>query len=171
MARTPSYIRLADHIAVHGSRHDLRSGFGISGFDVVKWPEGAQAQKFAKSMLNKGIFEEASKAEYDEVVASNPELGEGTQKVVLVPARQAIPEHRLRERIETAGQKVAKRVQSRLEEAEEADEDGLLGEDPNNVDDDELAGDAQRPTKREKVKGKKGTAKASRKNDEGESSE
>ena len=143
--RDPKYLRLADRIAVHGCRHDLNSGFGISGFDVVPFPEDPAAIKFARTMIRKGIFEEAGKAEYEEVVESNPDADEVQRVVMLRPGQQTIPEHILRQNIEKAGAKVAKRAQARALAAEELDDD-------DDDDDDFRAGDAQRPTAKERRK-------------------
>ena len=56
---------------------DLNSGFSVSGMAVVAYPdavkEPAQAA-YARSALNRGILEEASRAEYEEQQEVNEEL-------------------------------------------------------------------------------------------------
>lgn len=65
----PHYIRLHDRIALHGSLHDVETGFSISGLDVQPFPSDdfPERQEFVRRNIRAGGLEEASKAEYQEL--------------------------------------------------------------------------------------------------------
>ena len=56
---------------------DLNSGFSVSGMAVVPYPDAVKQPEqaaYARSALNRGILEEASRAEYEEQQEVNEEL-------------------------------------------------------------------------------------------------
>lgn len=153
MARTPSYVRLADRLCL-GMQVDIESGWGISGFDVRAFPdeeENPVAHAWAKRQLQLGNLEEAGKAEWDEVHEVDVAGTDGVERVILVDADKGIPENKLREQIRSTGQTLQKRRQLRADEAMDDELDAL--EDEATDDDDDYvdvtrgtggrAGDAQ----------------------------
>lgn len=71
----PEYVRLADHM-VHGLVVDMETGWSISGYDVVPYPEEADQGKFVRQKINAGIVEPATAAEYE---AAHPAEDEDEQ--------------------------------------------------------------------------------------------
>lgn len=66
MATDPQYVRLSTQLQ-EGIVCDVQgSGWSIAGYDVKKFPEKKEEQRFVRSKLNAQMLEPASKAEYDE---------------------------------------------------------------------------------------------------------
>lgn len=67
MAKDPSYVRLTDRL-IRGCQVDLRSGWSIAGLDVREFPDSdyPDAQQFVRGLLQRGVLEGASAAEFEE---------------------------------------------------------------------------------------------------------
>jgi len=74
-------------------RYDLRSGWGISGYDVKEMPDKTtrpKAYAFVRGELNAGRLEGASKAEYDETQVSLTMPDDGVFQERAVRSRAAV---------------------------------------------------------------------------------
>lgn len=118
MATKSKYVRLSDG-ASHGICVDMETGWGISGRDVRQIPDVPEIQDFIKSKIRSGVFEEASKAEWDEVHEGDYEDDDDTPVVIMKPERN-VPENKLRHRI---AKKAAARAAA-AEAPEDGDDDG-----------------------------------------------
>lgn len=70
MPNNPDFVRQADYM-VTGMTVDMDTGWSISGYDVVEFPEDRDQARFVKRNLNLGRLEAATQAEYDE---AHPEV-------------------------------------------------------------------------------------------------
>lgn len=95
MPRNPGYVRLRDSLSL-GIQVDLASGWGISGKDVRRFPEDPVAARWARRMLNAGVLEEASKAEWDEVHEDDLVDPDDDTPRVVFREEGPIPENKLR---------------------------------------------------------------------------
>lgn len=123
MPRDPKFVALANHLK-GVCQVDIDSGWGISGRDVRAFPEDPGAQTYVRSGLQRGIFEEAGQAEWDEVHEVDVEDSE-TPVVRFVHASEALPENKLREQVSKKRAAIEARAAAR--DAADAGED--LGED------------------------------------------
>jgi len=108
---------------------DLNSGFSVSGMAVVPYPDAVKQPEqaaYARSALNRGVLEEASRAEYEEQQEVNQELSkagffsDAHKEDVL-----SYQEHLVVERQKEARARVeAKRAET--EEPEETDFEALV---------------------------------------------
>lgn len=145
--KDPKYIRLSSRMS-RGAWLDTRSGFGITGADVVEFPTEQRAKIFARDALRKGIYEECSQAEFEEVQEGNfsTEVEADSEKgiILMLPAGQNLPEYKIQELAKEARDKVQKAARRR------AIADGELDED-----DDEEETPRQTPAEKRAAKRKK----------------
>lgn len=119
----PKYVRLAQHMLL-GCQVDINTGWGISGRDVQEVPDDPDIQAYVRFGINRGIFEEASAAEYEEVQATafNPLGDEDIPKVIMIDPTKPIPENVLDRLVREHGRdlesRMAKRTQELLDDEE-----------------------------------------------------
>jgi hypothetical protein len=118
-----TYVRLSP-AAQHGVQVHLPSGWGISGRDVRQVPESKEVQTYIRKQIQRGVFEEASKAEWDEVHAADDEDDDDTPRVIMV-ADRAVPENKLRYRLDKKAARLeAQRAARAAGESNDDDDDG-----------------------------------------------
>lgn len=167
MPNNPHYVRLPEGPAT--ALVDTRSGWGITGFDVKKFPdreEAPEAYRFVRQMVRKGRLEGASKSEWDEVHAVDLEQEEipKIQMVTDTNTPEYLVQRGLKEKSKALKRRRAERAaaadQPDLEAEEEEDQDETRAD---NTDAIGRAGDAQRPSAREKRDAKRRSEATERK--------
>lgn len=91
-ATTPKYVRLTQHMLL-GCHVDINTGWGISGRDVQEVPDNPAVQAFVRAAQSRGILEEASEEEYNEIQEANfNPLGGDIPRVIMVdPSKPLAP--------------------------------------------------------------------------------
>ena len=69
--KDPKFVRITDPLRRPGLYDVQASGWSITGKDVKEFPEDEAAQKFVRRQIRDGNIEPCSRAEYEEVQASN----------------------------------------------------------------------------------------------------
>jgi hypothetical protein len=104
----PSFVRLAPR-ASRGVLADIGgSGWSISGRDVLPYPDKAEepeAARFVRQNIRRGILEEASRGEYEEV---HPEVDEEEVPRVIMMKEPPHQEHLVREKHLAKGKAITK---------------------------------------------------------------
>lgn len=137
----PTYVRLNEEIAPHGSIHDVESGWSIGGQDVQAFPKDEPTQRaFVNLKLRQGLLEPASKAEFTEVHGNDPKPVEIERKIVVEIPHQ---EQQQRDQIASKQRKLAGMRASKSDEDERDPLDAGDGQrlNPLQVDDPEASGD------------------------------
>lgn len=124
MPRDPKYVALANHLK-SSVQVDIDSGWGISGRDVRKFPDDTGAADFVRTGLQRGIFEECSKAEWDEVHEVDLEGAGDTPVVRFVHADEQLAENKLRQQVKERRAAIEQRAAARdaADAGEDLDED------------------------------------------------
>lgn len=109
----PRFVKLTAHMQF-GCQHDIATGFGISGRDVKPVPDNANVHEYVKQGLRKGLFEEATEEEYEEVTGASY-IGDDIPKVIMIDPTQPIPENILRASLSQLGAGIEQRAADREE--------------------------------------------------------
>lgn len=108
MQTNPTFVRLTD-AASRGALADIGgSGWGISGNDVVPFPDDAEAARYVRQKIRLGVLEEASQAEHEEAHPEAYSTGDDIQRVMFV---QDTTPHQEANVLEAAARR-AKRLQT-----------------------------------------------------------